>query len=437
VRISLLIAGLLFAPGVLVAEDAPPAAETATEVSRASALIKEWEAQKELTTASASKLVDSLVALGPRATKAITSALEASKESITAGVLLTALVRLKAKDASPTLLKLALAETDSNSRKNLFMALEQIGSPESAGVLVDSVKGALPVELKDPNNKDGRDAYNEHQQLVFRTIVAMCQNFDAAAEVISSIQKRIPLATPDVKMQYVRILESIPNGWSEDVLFALAFDLSTDVKTAAILALGKAGTASKANQIHRQLSQDSPNVKVAVCCTLGKLKYLPAVPDLINLLSDKNRDIVQAALWALKNISGVQFEASVERWKTWYDTEMSISSERLKTLLDQARLGPKELIPIVIEEMGQLHLLRNKLVGELREFLNSLDPKVKAAACNVLAQTGDERAPLLLLPLLSDASDIVKYSAWRGLRYCTGKDLPLDLESWSKVVHRR
>jgi HEAT repeat protein len=418
------------------AEGAPSSTVDAGILAKINGLVQDWETSKNLTSEGAEKLTASLVDLGAAAIPAIVASLEAASErnSVSTGVLTTALVRLNARSASTKLAMLALSTKDQGQKRNYVQALESIGSPEVVVPLLKSVIAATPAELKEVKNRSKLQEFTEIQQMTTKALITMSKQFDNAFALIREIQKQTLTATPETKIKYIGLLQDVPYGWAEDALFPMAFDISSEVSALAIRALGKAGTSKTCPDLVKLLSQDNAQIRTASCFTLGKLKFLPAIPSLIDHLADKDKGVVQTASWALRNISGLQFSADKSAWQTWYEGQLANNAARLAELLEDAKSGAPELKPLAIEQMGTLTLVRDKMFDSLKAFLSSNDAKVRAAACNVLAQSGDQRVLRMLVPLLRDQSELVTHAAWRGLQYFTGKNLPLNVDVWTDAI---
>lgn len=69
----------------------------------------------------------------------------------------------------------------------------------------------------------------------------------------------------------------------------------------------------------RFLLSPSDALKKDACSFLGKMKYVAAVPDLIELLSHANESVARDAYWSLQQISGQRYARDPQLWNKWWD----------------------------------------------------------------------------------------------------------------------
>ena len=428
----IVVAGLILAPALVRGEDQP----ASFNPQALKAILDRWEAEKTPTTAGADKVVAELQELGRPAIKSMIEALEKAQKPRSAGVLITTLVRLKASEATLTLAKLATAGPTPNLRRSAMGALVGIGTHEAMPILIQALDRELPSELAAKEKYLERDEWYKLRDKLIDTIKAMCASPVHCNAAVQAIFTLSPKATPAARARYARSLSGVRLAAAEDTLVSMAYDSAAEVQTAAVHALGMGKSPTIGKRILPLAGNNNAKVKVAVCFALGNSKYLPAMPTLIRLLASKEKDVPETALWALRNISGLQFE-DPQRWQAWYDEETANSQKRLAELLQQIKTGPAELVPVAVEQIGALVLVRDKVVDELRFLLDHKDPRARAALCNVLAQSGDPRAEPLLLQKLSDRAEVVNHAAWRGLRFVTNKNLPLDVNTWAEHLAKK
>ena len=420
----------------VVPEAPPPATEASVKVQ---GLVSAWDSSKEQTTETAQKLLQDLVAVGAAGIPGLIQALESSvaKQSLATGTILVALMRLKAKPATPVLAKLFLAAEDRGTKRNILTALKAIGTAEAIPALMKAFNAPLPDRNNPKISRDELGALSDLAEQTSLTLRKLGETSEGAALLVQELSKNFFTAAEPLKLRYILILQEIQYRVAEQFLLNLLSDPSATIRVAALAGLGFNGTKSAALVILPQLRSPDIRVKAAAATALGRLKFVRAIPDLLPLLSAKEPEVSSGALYALRNMTGMQFTPDPERWQVWYDDEKAASQARVAVLLQQIKSGPPELAPVFVEQLADCLLQQDKLSAELQGLVQHTNFRVRAAACNVLAQIGDLPALQLLVQRLLDPALEVAAAAYRGLKYATGLQLQMDYESWRQALDKR
>lgn len=407
--------------------------EPGPAAGRVQALLEQWERAPVKNTLAAQQLADDLARLGSAAVPGIAAALPhaCARNSLATGALLAALVRLKAAAASPRLVKLLCSSPGAQTRINLAAALGEIGAPGAIPELLNILDEQNPAALRrDP-------AAGRLGGELIRALQCLGRTFEGAQVLTAELSRRMFSALPDAKIRYAEILRQVPGRQSEYSLVMLLADSSPQVRAAALSALAAHPSPRIAAQVLPSLASGGSIVKIAAARTLGEFKYLPAVLPLIPLLASQERGVPQAALWALRRITGMGFAGESERWASWHKSELARERLCLAGMLAGLESAPAELKPLAVEQFAGLALLREDAARALRPYAEHADLRVRAAVCNVLAQSGGPQDLQLLAARLNDSAPEVAHAAWRGLRYATDQDLPPDAERWNAFLRSR
>jgi hypothetical protein len=218
-----------------------PAEDAATPVpddlSQKVAVIIASSSNDPWTTADADKFIKDLMALGPRAVPAILKGLEqaASQQSILTGPMITVLVRLKAVESAPLLLKLAKESPLPNIRGDALQALAAFKQRASVPPLMDLLASTVP------NKGAATTAMLESRGKIAETLIALNQDYTCSHASLEAMDLSAGNAGDELKLQWVYILQHGSYRSTEIGLLKLTQDRCPSVVAAAVDALGQAG----------------------------------------------------------------------------------------------------------------------------------------------------------------------------------------------------
>lgn len=256
---------------------------------------------------------------------------------------------------------------------------------------------------------------------------------DGERRLLNDLQTKFSNASAPLKLRIVELLQLSDTAQAEALLVACLSENSPALRCAAMDALERrrAGRTAQA-AMFGVLRNGVPDEKKQACITLGQLKYVPAIPELIKLLASTESGLSENALWALRNITGLSGGANPESWTSWLNNAQENNQRDLALLIGEVKSGPAKFRPLVVEEMAKFVLLQDKVIVAVLGFLNDPDFRVRAAACDVLSQTSpSSQTCARLIEKLRDSSDVVAASAWRALKQLTGQNLPNKYDEWS------
>jgi hypothetical protein len=138
-----------------------------------------------------------------------------------------------------------------------------------------------------------------------------------ALGVPRKLEALLPKATS--KGLHATTLGQIGDEDSRRTLQELLKSGDEDLTTAAIEGLSLCVTPEDAPAIHEVLNSTLKNAPRTACSILSRLKYRPAVPDLIRILGGEDKDLINSAHTTLKVISGEKFSADPATWQNWWE----------------------------------------------------------------------------------------------------------------------
>ena len=146
-----------------------------------------------------------------------------------------------------------------------------------------------------------------------------------------------------------RALESIAYLGNERVRDLIAESYAhgdESVRISAVFAMGRSGDTTWAQTVHKELLSHSPAMRYEAARACGELEVKEAVPDLIRLVSQPDREVQFAAIAALGQIGGGTARRALERWCRSEDEVISLVAE---DALAELELGEQPLDLFIFE----------------------------------------------------------------------------------------
>lgn len=253
--------------------------------------------------------------------------------------------------------------------------------------------------------------------------------FDAARDALSELD---PAALP-ILVDAVPVQAS-GAGWS--LLFdLLEQDAALDalvVRRICDLAGGLHDDALEHTlwRVHWLIDNPAWEIRRDSAVALGKLRDPDSCPMLIQMLGDEDRRVANAALWALRELSGRTFEAQPGLWTNWYEEQRAWFEGPAAQL--ERDLGSERRAEVIraVALLSQRPLFRHHAAAVLGPLLWHPDPEVVRAVCAALGQLDSRRAVVALVGRLDGSGAEEVALARAALGHLTGLELPPEHDLW-------
>jgi hypothetical protein len=177
----------------------------------------------------------------------------------------------------------------------------------------------------------------------------------------------------------MRLLTGLLGRWS---------DLDLAVVSAIAHLPGVVPAEEVVPTLRELLSTDDSELRRETVTALGAFQDAESVEILIGLLKEDSGGLRGNAHWALRQISGLEFPADVDRWSLWYADETSWWEKEGKRLLEILETGTTAEILAALRDISDRRLFRDRFVPLLESLLEHEDPAVRSSAKAVLAGFG-------------------------------------------------
>jgi HEAT repeat protein len=160
----------------------------------------------------------------------------------------------------------------------------------------------------------------------------------------------------------------------------------------------------------------------AATVALGALEDPHALPALIDLLESHSSGMRDDAAWALRRISGQDFQLARDDWALWYGDERRWYDEQMGE--QSAALGTDDLAQFAaaVQVLSRHFLYRHEVAEALLPSLNRTEPQLRCVVCAALGELGSTVAVRALTETVGDEDDSVSACARAALRAITGRD---------------
>ena len=117
-------------------------------------------------------------------------------------------------------------------------------------------------------------------------------------------------------------------------LLAALFGRGSELDLVVLRETGRLGTADSDDPlglrfVSNALRNPDPRYRAESVVALARLGCLWEIDGVIGALEDADRRVSQAALWALRHLSGNEWGAEASRWNSWWESERAWSEARL------------------------------------------------------------------------------------------------------------
>jgi len=233
---------------------------------------------------------------------------------------ISALGRLRVREATPALLDLYSAQEDARRRQSILSCLAEMRDVRGLDILAEAIASedrlerltsASGLQKLATEGADGRlsegDTHRVHSRLI-ALLKADSLSTEARAGIITAFGMT---GESDLAHHLHRFVNAPARG----------------TRRRAVQAIGKMKARTSASRLIGALDDKEVSVRVAAIEALEKIEDKECVGGLILLLRDREALVRKRSLRALRRISGETFSSNPEQWERWYDSDEAPSVE--------------------------------------------------------------------------------------------------------------
>lgn len=149
----------------------------------------------------------------------------------------------------------------------------------------------------------------------------------------------------DVRRRAVEAIAYSGESGVREIIEAAFYDEDEKMQASALFAMGRSADPYWCKLLVRELDNPSPELRFEAARACGELETRLAVSRLIQMsMDDQDREVQQAAIWALGRIGGREAREALE---TFYESEDEVLSQAASEALDEMDLlGDSLAIPL-------------------------------------------------------------------------------------------
>lgn len=137
-------------------------------------------------------------------------------------------------------------------------------------------------------------------------------------------------------------------------------------------------------RVRSYLRHHDPDCRAGAARLAGRLSDFEAAPDLLDLLSDKEKNVATAAHQALQSITQLRFGLSPYRWRRWYERETQWWNQFGARLVESLPALPKGKRIAALNELCSRPLQRRRIAPAVEPLLANGDKETVMMALCVL-----------------------------------------------------
>lgn len=272
--------------------------------------------------------------------------------------------------------------------------------------------------------------------LAIEALVRFAEKHHKATDASHLVIEHRPNASTTAKRRMIALLKALDTSASRVAIYAFLNDFEIEIRCVAVQAIDFTESDAVLSTLKENLTTADMSLRKDSALALGRIKYVGAIEDLIELLDSSDKGLKANAAWALQTITRQPFPDKAAA-KRWYQEEKAREENNVALLAEQVRSGNPKFAPLAALELTKMTIERQKAIDALTAGLDTEDVRLRAAICEALGKTVRSGQVLkALVERLNDPSGVVTTTAWRALKALTGKELPKEPEAWGKFVAR-
>jgi HEAT repeat protein len=139
----------------------------------------------------------------------------------------------------------------------------------------------------------------------------------------------------EVRRRAVESIAYLSDERVREIIEAAYYDDDERMRVSAVFAMGRSADPLWSSIVLKELESPYPEMRYEAARACGELEISDAVPILANLVEDQDREVQEAAIWALGNIGGNEARRILE---SCYITGDDFLREAVEEALDQLEL---------------------------------------------------------------------------------------------------
>ena len=168
---------------------------------------------------------------------------------------------------------------------------------------------------------------------------------DVLLEVIDNAEEPV-----EVRRRAVESIAYLGEDYVHDIIAAAYQDADESMRISAVFAMGRSADVGWSEIVMQELANGNPVMRYEAARACGELEVREAVPALIRLVSDLDREVQAAAIAALGQIGGPQARRTLQRCVESEDEVLRLVAE---DALAELELGQQPLDLFVYEPHAQ------------------------------------------------------------------------------------
>lgn len=259
---------------------------------------------------------------------------------------------------------------------------------------------------------------------------------------LSRLDKRIDGLAPAILEVIARVLAADGRRRSIDMLAALLerdpqLDDTVLHEFASMTSLHGLGASERSRTtVRRHLNHDEASVRRTVVLALGRLHDVESYLTFVDLLEDENRRISDAALWSLRQLSGLRYDKTPSEWRGWFREQNKWLAREARVLGRQVLETTPGVALAASRRLASQRLYREECAMYLGPASRHPDQDTAIAICSALGRLATPAALEPLTEALDDPRAGVRRAAHRSLQEITGEALAEDVRAWQALIAR-
>jgi hypothetical protein len=183
------------------------------------------------------------------------------------------------------------------------------------------------------------------------------------------------------------------------------------------------------------LADDDWRVRRSAALALGLVGDARSYRELVALLDDPQRLVVQAANFALTHMSGKDLGQDSAPWLAWFEDETSWFQDSGARLIEELRSNDPATALEAARTLCQRPLFKHEIASAIAGLLTSSDPALVEGLCTALGTLGSMAGANGLLKVLDRPEEPPRRAAHAALVRLTGRKIAFEEpQRWIKAL---